>query len=395
MKVGDDQEMAPRAEIDSVPYALVAQNAIGDITPNSVSIPDYGPVINSSGKWVGDPSGLTGPPGPKGDVGPQGPAGPAGSKGDPGPQGTKGDPGPQGQAGPAGQKGDPGATGATGPQGPAGPQGPQGLTGPQGPAGPKGDSGPQGPQGLTGPQGSIGPQGPAGPQGVQGPKGDTGSTGPQGAQGPAGPQGPQGPKGDTGSTGPQGAQGPQGPQGLSGVVYVRWGRTVCPGSASLVYAGRAAGKHASHPGGGTNLLCLPLDPSWGVSNDGDHNGALIYGVEYEQSGYGLAALFGGNHDYEAPCAVCYRNDRAVVYMQPAKYNSCPSNWTLEYTGYLMSNHYTQYPGEFVCVDEGAEKVGLAGSSDGALWYPTEAECGALPCGPYVQNREFACSVCTR
>ncbi len=35
--VGSDPEMTPRQVISSVPYALVAQNAIGDITPNSVS----------------------------------------------------------------------------------------------------------------------------------------------------------------------------------------------------------------------------------------------------------------------------------------------------------------------------------------------------------------------
>ncbi|MBI4699626.1 MAG: collagen-like protein, partial [Deltaproteobacteria bacterium] len=71
--IGDDPEMAPRARIGSVPFALVADNATGDITPSSVTIPDYGTVIDSDGKWVGDPTGLVGP---KGDTGPQGPAGP-------------------------------------------------------------------------------------------------------------------------------------------------------------------------------------------------------------------------------------------------------------------------------------------------------------------------------
>ena len=36
-----------------------------------------------------------------------------------------------------------------------------------------------------------------------------------------------------------------------GVAYVRWGRTVCPSGAQVVYKGRAAGSHYSQPGGGS------------------------------------------------------------------------------------------------------------------------------------------------
>jgi hypothetical protein len=52
IKVNTDPELSPRQPLLSVPYALVAQNAIGDITPNSVSI-NGTPVIDSSGHWVG------------------------------------------------------------------------------------------------------------------------------------------------------------------------------------------------------------------------------------------------------------------------------------------------------------------------------------------------------
>ncbi len=49
-----------------------------DIHPNSVFIENYGMVIDSSGAWVGDPAGLSGPTGPAGATGPEGPAGPTG-----------------------------------------------------------------------------------------------------------------------------------------------------------------------------------------------------------------------------------------------------------------------------------------------------------------------------
>ena len=57
--------------------------------------------------------------------------------------------------------------------------------------------------------------------------------------------GPPGPKGERGSAGSPGLKGPQGPKGekgkegagKSGVKYVRWGRTTCPGGAVVVYKG--------------------------------------------------------------------------------------------------------------------------------------------------------------
>jgi hypothetical protein len=123
--VGTDAEMTPREPVVSVPYALVAENAIGDIAPHSVSVAGA-PVIDSSGHWVGSTSGLTGP---------------------------------QGASGPQG---------GSGAQGAAGAQGAQGATGAQGSSGPQGATGAQGAQGGAGPQGSSGPQGATGAQGAQG-----------------------------------------------------------------------------------------------------------------------------------------------------------------------------------------------------------------------------------
>jgi hypothetical protein len=120
--VGDDPEMTPRAEVASVPYALLANNVNGDITPSSISIGGT-VVIDSNGDWVGNPAGLAGPAGPTG------------------PQGLQG---------------------VIGPTGPTGPQGLQGVIGPTGPTGPQGLQGVIGPTGPTGPQGIIGPTGPSG-----------------------------------------------------------------------------------------------------------------------------------------------------------------------------------------------------------------------------------------
>jgi hypothetical protein len=77
IKVGADPEMTPRQPLTSVPYALVAGNVTGDITPASVSV-GGGVVIDSSGHWVGSPTGLVGPTGPAGPTGPKGATGAAG-----------------------------------------------------------------------------------------------------------------------------------------------------------------------------------------------------------------------------------------------------------------------------------------------------------------------------
>ena len=143
VKIEDDSEMMPRAQLVSVPFALVARDAVGDIHPKSVSIGDQ-LVIDEEGQWVGDIIGLqgeVGPEGPQGDVGPAGPAGLAGATGPmcpKGPAGLDGATGPMGPQGPAGLNGLDGATGPMGPQGPAGLNGLDGATGPMGPQGPAG-----------------------------------------------------------------------------------------------------------------------------------------------------------------------------------------------------------------------------------------------------------------
>ncbi len=254
LRVGADPEMTPRMRVGSVPFALRAGSSASaddvpgmDITPNSVTVNGV-PVIDSTGNWVGNPSGLVGPTGPAGAAGSAGPTGPSGASGATGPtgagaQGATGPTGPLGPAGPAGATGPTGAgaqgaTGATGPLGPAGPtgatgptgagvQGATGATGPLGPAGPTGPTG-AGAQGATGPTGAAGPAGPAGPTGANGPAGPTGAqgsagsagatgpAGPSGAQGSAGPAGPTGPMGSPGANGATGPPGPSGAQGSAG-----------------------------------------------------------------------------------------------------------------------------------------------------------------------------------
>ena len=88
-------------------------------------------------------------------------------------------------------------------------------------------------------------------------------------------------------------------------------------------------------------------------------------------------------------------------MIPAK-TQCPSNWSKEYQGYVMSAHSSNAdPKEYLCVDENAETTSNSNSGDqnGARLFVVEARCGDsrygnLPCGPYISGDELACVVCT-
>ena len=82
-------------------------------------------------------------------------------------------------------------------------------------------------------------------------------------------------------------------------------------------------------------------------------------------------------------------------MIPAK-TTCPSGWTREYYGYLLSEDVAQHCSTFTCVDVAQEGVpgsrGHYPASD--LWH-VEAHCSGLQCPPYDPEKELTCVVCTR
>ncbi len=92
--IGDDQEMSPRAPLGSVPYALVARDATGDLHAKSLSVGGK-QVITPDGQWVGLPMGLSGTVGPTGAVGPTGPQGPQGAQESPARKAPRESPGPR------------------------------------------------------------------------------------------------------------------------------------------------------------------------------------------------------------------------------------------------------------------------------------------------------------
>ena len=297
-----------------------------------------------------------------------------------------------------GRDGRDGVNGAKGEQGPVGPPGYKGDKGVPGIQGPIGISGLRGAAGEKGQRGQSGLRGEIGQRGMHGDKGQNGQDGQQGPPGEKGQQGLPGLKGmrgDPGLQGPQGEQGVQGPPS-GGVTYTRWGRTTCPTDqgTELVYAGRAGGTQWQHKGGAANYICLPDDPNHLQYQIGVNGRSYVAGVEYiYDSQPSLSSVTGHN----VPCAVCYVATRSVSLMIPAK-TQCPTLWTLEYIGYLMSEHHNNAGRTmYECVDKDPESVpGLNAYSDPrAFFYLVEPYCNGLSCPPYDAEKELTCVVCTR
>ena len=160
--------------------------------------------------------------------------------------------------------------------------------------------------------------------------------------------------------------------------------------------GIIGGEHYSHYGGGSNYLCLSRIPKYDKYQDGHQFAGYVYGTEYQVIHNNGNPFDRNLHDYDAPCAVCFVKSRGSMLMMPAR-NDCPSGWTKEYHGYLMTTyHGDKHSSEFVCVDGNPEYVrGSKQNQDGALLYPVEGVCGSLPCLPYVAGRELTCAVCTK
>ena len=164
----------------------------------------------------------------------------------------------------------------------------------------------------------------------------------------------------------------------------------------LLHTGIMGGEHYNHHGGGASYLCLPHNPKYDRYKNGNQGGGYMYGTEYEVREF-VGTVFKRNiHDYDAPCVVCFVKSRGSMLMMPAR-NDCPSGWTEEYHGYLMTEYYNHKNSkDFICLDGDPEYVpGSQASRNGALLYPVQGRCGSLPCLPYVEGRELTCAVCTK
>ena len=143
---------------------------------------------------------------------------------------------------------------------------------------------------------------------------------------------------------------------------------------------------------------MPHNPQYGRYRPGVQGHSPIYGTEYHTYS---GSPIGSSHDYNVPCAVCYVSTRETALMLPARME-CPTSWTLEYSGYLMSAYAVSttsyYRTMYECVDSNPDIfIGSSANTDGAVFYHTEATCNGLPCrtDKYDPQKELTCAVCTK
>ena len=120
------------------------------------------------------------------------------------------------------------------------------------------------------------------------------------------------------------------------------------------------------------------------------------GVEYQTFGSSFPLVFANLDGSDVPCVVCEAANRLSLLEIPGTYE-CPTGWTREYYGYLMSEstqpeHYRM---SFECLDVNAEQTGSDHNSNPALFYFTEGLCNGLKCPPYRDGHELTCAVYTK
>ena len=181
-----------------------------------------------------------------------------------------------------------------------------------------------------------------------------------------------------------------------GAVYTRWGRTVCPQGATLVYEGRAAGTKYNVKGGTGDTLCMPETPQYLSTDTTATLVARLGGVEFET--YGTSSTpFRNLLEAEMPCAVCHTDTKLSVLTVPAQY-TCPNGWSMEYNGYLMTEleRSDRQRKNTLCVDTDTEAVpGSQANINPAVVYLMRATCDGLPCPPYNTNMALPCAVCSK
>ena len=91
----------------------------------------------------------------------------------------------------------------------------------------------------------------------------------------------------------------------------------------------------------------------------------MYGAEYKD----VNTIFPSKLNHYIRCVVCYTSTKVVQLIIPAK-TVCPTSWTVEYVGYLMTEPHTHKRNAvYECVDKDAESIdGSSGNINGALFY---------------------------
>lgn len=115
---------------------------------------------------------------------------------------------------------------------------------------------------------------------------------------------------------------------------------------------------------------MPEDPEYTLASKSGREGrAYVHGVEYE----GLT-IEAGRSSHNIPCVVCSVSARNSVITITEK-SSCPSGWTGEYEGFLMSGNGESSGAMYSCVDMSMAFIpGSQSDEPGGQFWHVEAGC---------------------
>ena len=176
---------------------------------------------------------------------------------------------------------------------------------------------------------------------------------------------------------------------------MRWGRSVCPSGAETIYNGIASGSKYNLDGGSDQTLCLPNDPEYFSGDTLKSHAGTLWGIRYEVYPRTASVPLNKRSGFEVPCAMCYV-DRSAILTIPARH-TCPTGWTLEYNGYLMSEYTKRNRPrkDTICADrigESAETYAPYPSVN----YLMNVHCDTgLTCPPYAADKPLTCAVCSK
>ena len=190
-------------------------------------------------------------------------------------------------------------------------------------------------------------------------------------------------------------------QAAAGAVYTHWGSSSCPGGHGTIYTGFVGAGSSTGAGGTSSYMCLTssmgLDQF--VTSDQDAATMEVYGVKFayvstaDTGSQGFLSAVDGQY---AVCSVCQAPGTRSWSLMVAGTQSCPtSDWTADYTGYLMSHSYNaQGRSEYICVDNALETTATLSGVAGGLWQVETKDGLGTSAGGYVDNAEVTCVMCS-
>lgn len=165
----------------------------------------------------------------------------------------------------------------------------------------------------------------------------------------------------------------------TGTTFTHWGKSVCSEQSNVVYTGFAAGAPSKSMASGGNYQCLPsvLGPSRILK------GKLAYlrGVLREEADTDTV--------HGILCSTCLLKRSLGTKIFVGR-TSCPENWNLEYSGFIMTPKFGFQPAQMMCMDEKPSPNNVLKYDDAIVLTHITADC------QNCNSRKFVtCVVCSQ